>query len=119
VDGKQLYTAGRVLGIVSRNDKRPTEFFKTDTGYYGRRDDTNGEIPKGALLVGLFGINAPFILLEKSSDPVTYSILTYATLEPGSKHRWGHAFIENADPGTHWTSFLDQKPVQLERFTLV
>jgi hypothetical protein len=61
-DQKQIHTVGRCMGLVRDTD--PVDgYFTTDNGYSGYRDPKYKETgPEMALLVGLFGINAPFIL---------------------------------------------------------
>ena len=59
------------------------------------------------MLVGLFGINYPFLLKPKvdlatSKFDDTYELISVAHVED---HRWGHDFVESAPEGTHWSEF--------------
>jgi hypothetical protein len=99
-DFKVLYTAVYDLGSVIENyiDVRGGRF-GTDKGYWGRHP-LRKALPDSTVLVGLFGINAPFLLQIVKVEPATCRILTYVEMDREGHydsmntqiHRWGHTF---------------------------
>ncbi|KAF2680713.1 HET-domain-containing protein [Lentithecium fluviatile CBS 122367] len=72
--------------------------FVTDKGHIGlsyHPDPFNGIRP-GDLLVGLFGINFPFLLRPVAGG---YQMINVAYVVD---HKWGHDFVETAEPVTDW-----------------
>ena len=70
--------------------------FVTDIGQVGlsyHPDDVNGIRP-GDIVVGLFGVNFPFILRPNEHD--TYRMINVARVVDSE---WGHEFLNNAERG--------------------
>ncbi|KAF2820717.1 hypothetical protein CC86DRAFT_397899 [Ophiobolus disseminans] len=68
--------------------------FVTETGQVGlsyHSDLVNG-IRAGDLVVGLFGLNFPFILRARADDNGTHQMINVTGI---SGHEWGHEFLHN------------------------
>lgn len=80
-------------------------WFRTEMGKYGFHGLQRGTLPRNAFLVGIFGVNFPFLLRETYEGSQKYKLLAYASLhrgfqniDPDFEHKLGHDFILNAVP---------------------
>lgn len=116
-DCRELMTLGYDMGRVTTIDPSGGGFV-TSKNYHGYAP-FNDEPPFELLLVGLFGINAPFFLRQTQDEPAKYRILAFVTMSDEelvnhydarytsgsvSQHTWGHTFLENAETGEKYPS---------------
>jgi hypothetical protein len=92
--------------------------FVTKEGHVGRayHPDFENGIRAGDVVVGLFGINYPFILrkvLAEDGDEAVYTMVNVAYI---ANHEWGHDFIESAPDDAEWPNIEEYG---LQRYTIV
>ena len=77
--------------------------FITNTGVLGITTpcDENKLVQDTTKIIGIFGINMTFLLQHLGGDE--YQIMAPCYL---AAHSWGHNFIQSADPGTGYETFL-------------
>ena len=95
-----------------------TVVFVTEEGQVGRayHPDFENGIRAGDVVVGLFGINYPFILRKtpaEDGEQVVYTMVNVALI---TGHEWGHDFIENAPDDAEWPNIEEYG---LQRYTIV
>jgi hypothetical protein len=93
-------------------------FFVTAEGQVGRayHPDFENGIRAGDVVVGLFGINYPFILRKvpaEDGEEVVYTMVNVAYI---TGHEWGHDFIESAPDDAEWPNIEEYG---LQRYTIV
>jgi hypothetical protein len=92
--------------------------FVTDTDQVGiaYHPDVEGGIRVGDEVIGLFGINFPFVLRSVSggldNDPA-YTMINIAHI---ADHQWGHRFLKPADANARWSDFRENG---LQEYTIV
>jgi hypothetical protein len=77
--------------------------FTTSAGVLGITSyfDRSKLVAENIRVMGLFGVNMPFLLEHLGGDE--YKIVAACYIP---EHHWGHDFIEDADPGTGYETFL-------------
>ena len=95
-----------------------TVAFVTEEGQVGRayHPDFENGIRAGDVVVGLFGINYPFILRKvpaEDGEEVVYTMVNVAYI---TGHEWGHDFIESAPDDAEWPNIEEYG---LQRYTIV
>ena len=85
-----MRTLARVISLRSKN----RIVFVTDTNMVGlcAHEDPITGIKEGDVLVGLFGINFPFILRRNPDEAERHSLIGIASV---ANHEWGHDFLGN------------------------
>lgn len=92
--------------------------FVTEEGDVGRayHPDFENGIRAGDVIVGLFGINFPFILRKVPAEDGEETVYTMVNVAYITGHEWGHAFIESAPDDAEWP---DIEQYGLQRYTIV
>lgn len=92
--------------------------FVTEEGDVGRayHPDFENGIRAGDVIVGLFGINFPFILRKVPAEDGEEAVYTMVNVAYITGHEWGHAFIESAPDDAEWP---DIEQYGLQRYTIV
>jgi hypothetical protein len=102
-DCREMMTLGFFMGTVTSMDAWDGRF-TTSMDYHGYAP-FNDEPEFAIFLVGLFGINAPFLLRQTQVKPRKYKILALVSLDDEGtvpdhpKHTWGHQFLKNVEAG--------------------
>ena len=78
-------------------------------------DFENG-IRAGDIVVGLFGINYPFILRKVPAEDGEETVYTMVNVAYIVGHEWGHDFIESAPDDAEWPNIEEYG---LQRYTIV
>jgi hypothetical protein len=95
-----------------------TVVFVTEEGHVGRayHPDFENGIRAGDVVVGLFGVNYPFILRKvpaEDGEEVVYTMVNVAYI---AGHEWGHDFVKSAPDDKEWP---DIEQYGLQRYTIV
>lgn len=92
--------------------------FVTEEGQVGRayHPDFENGIRAGDVVVGLFGINYPFILRKVPAEDGEEAVYTMVNVAYIVNHQWGHDFVESAPYGTEWPNIEEYG---LQRYTIV
>lgn len=93
--GRGLHDTMRELAEAISSRANGRIVFVTDEGHVGLsyHEEPQAGIRGGDVLVGLFGVNFPFILRLRDSGPgVTYQMVNVASV---ANHQWGHHFLGN------------------------
>jgi hypothetical protein len=102
------YDMGHVTFLNARNGKFRTS--KDYTGVAPFQDMPRFDI----FLVGLFGINAPFLLRRTQDDPTRYKIIAFVNVS--DRWTWGHPYFEPTEPGEHHPSHYSSTTQDLRRW---
>jgi hypothetical protein len=92
--------------------------FVTAEGQVGKayHPDFENGIRAGDVVVGLFGINYPFILRKVPAEDGEEVVYTMVNVAYVANHEWGHDFIESAPDDAEWP---DVEQYGLQRYTIV
>jgi hypothetical protein len=92
--------------------------FVTAEGQVGRayHPDFENGIRAGDIVVGLFGINYPFILRKVPAEDAEEVVYTMVNVAYITGHEWGHDFIESAPDDAEWPNIEEYG---LQRYTIV
>lgn len=88
-----MRTLAKMISLRAKN----RIVFITDTNLIGLsyHEDPMQGIQRGDVLVGLFGVNFPFILRRIIDESETYNMINLASV---ANHKWGHSFLGNTLP---------------------
>jgi hypothetical protein len=92
--------------------------FVTAEGQVGRayHPDFENGIRAGDIVVGLFGINYPFILRKVPAENGEETVYTMVNVAYITGHEWGHDFVKSAPDDEEWP---DIEKYGLQRYTIV
>lgn len=94
--GRRMHDTMQELAEAISSRAKDRIVFVTDQGHVGLtyHEDPQTGIRSGDVLVGLFGVNFPFILRrnESAGADVTYEMINAASV---ANHPWGHDFLGN------------------------
>ena len=92
--------------------------FVTEEGEVGRayHPDFENGIRAGDVVVGLFGINYPFILRKVPAEDGQEAVYTMVNVAYITGHEWGHDFVESAPDDAEWPNIEEYG---LQRYTIV
>ena len=93
--------------LVALSGHEECHIFFTDRDQIGityHPDLING-VRVGDEVVGLFGINFPFVLRRVTENLGNGSVHTMVNLAHVADHQWEHEFLDNAGPDAQWSHF--------------
>ncbi|KAJ8113454.1 hypothetical protein OPT61_g4415 [Boeremia exigua] len=104
--------------LVALSNHEDCHIFLTDNNQVGitYHPDVENGIREGDEVVGLLGINFPFVLRPVpggASDVPKYTMINIAHV---ADHQWRHTFLENAGPSARWSDFEN---CGLKEYTIV
>lgn len=94
--------------LVALSNKDESILFVTDQNQVGitYHCDLEDGVRIGDEIVGLFGVNYPFVLRAVPGGLDGRPAYTMINVAHVASHRWGHDFLENARVDARWSDFI-------------